>query len=920
MRGYADRFQEGIAAVAAAWAERAAREFAALRATAHDAHEAELSRIDVRHEQVLDDADTMVTTLVAAHPWALRGFDGPTWDGYAPDAGARYPEGLRIGLLEVTSGAEVPLLPAIVRLAGHGHVLIRPDPGETAASRSLLQALALRLIVSPAPGMVRLALADSPGQGQHLSAFLRLPASLRVGDLAVTESEVEELMRALSEHVSVVNKTRLTNVYDTIEAYNAAATGLPLPYHVLVIDSFPAGFTDRAAAQLAQLADNGPRAGVYILATIDHGMKLPRGFDLASLKSRATNLRMREQGHLSWDDDEFGKATIKPDQMPVAARANSWLDAVAAAADDANRNLPFDRITVPAAERWLGDTTSGIDVPIGVDGKGEPARFVFAGVNAAQHGLLGGGTQKGKSNLLHVLIHQLALRYSPEELELYLLDFKEVEFNVYLTQRLPHARVIASRADREFGLSVLRRFREEIDRRQRLLSRVAGATNLAEYRRETGLTLPRALLIMDEFQVLLEAGGSAYTDRISAEAGFLLEDVARRGAALGLHMLLSTQSPGGDLAADIRKAYEQMELRIAFACGDTGVQTGVSEAIVGDDSATRLTRPGDAIYKDPSNPGRPVIRVARLDGRERVAWTSVIRDLGGAARAYPAPASFDPDRPADFGAHPACAAFAARRGNWPEPGPVIEAWLGEPIEIKAATTAAFGRDPGSSLLVVGAEDGATRMLLATLLSAAVQRSPADVRFTIADLAPASSAMRGVFAPLAGLPHDVAIVGPGSASAALQELASDLDARLADQSAADGPERFLVIAGLRRWRGLLPQDTYGKPTADQATLTRLLSAGPEAGIHVVAWSDAYSTAERLWRGSGIRDWFALRAVLHLDAIESDYLLGTDDAARLTDDWALLRDTDWADKRTEKFKPYSLESLQDYVRAMTGQPPS
>ena len=82
----------------------------------------------------------------------------------------------------------------------------------------------------------------------------------------------------------------------------------------------------------------------------------------------------------------------------------------------------------------------------------------------------------GKSNLLHVLIHQLALRYSPEELELYLLDFKEVEFNVYLTERLPHARVIASRADREFGLSVLRRFREEIGRRQRLLNEVKGAT------------------------------------------------------------------------------------------------------------------------------------------------------------------------------------------------------------------------------------------------------------------------------------------------------------------------------------------------------------------------------------------------------------------------------------------------------------
>ena len=74
----------------------------------------------------------------------------------------------------------------------------------------------------------------------------------------------------------------------------------------------------------------------------------------------------------------------------------------------------------------------------------------------------------------------------PEELELYLLDFKEVEFNVYLTQRLPHARVIASRADREFGLSVLRRFRDEIDRRSRLLNEVKDVTTPRRVPRETG--------------------------------------------------------------------------------------------------------------------------------------------------------------------------------------------------------------------------------------------------------------------------------------------------------------------------------------------------------------------------------------------------------------------------------------------------
>jgi len=56
----------------------------------------------------------------------------------------------------------------------------------------------------------------------------------------------------------------------------------------------------------------------------------------------------------------------------------------------------------------------------------------------------------------HALLTNLALTYSPDEAELYLIDFKEgVEFQWYATYRLPHARVVAIQSEREFGLSVL---------------------------------------------------------------------------------------------------------------------------------------------------------------------------------------------------------------------------------------------------------------------------------------------------------------------------------------------------------------------------------------------------------------------------------------------------------------------------------
>ena len=907
-----DHYLDGLGVVAEERARRSAGDFARMRADAQSAYEEQISEADAEFSQAATGVVGTVTALVSSHPWTLSGFGETIWESYRPGSETSYPDGLRVGVLKLEASNALPPLPAVARLAGQGHLLITAGGHAAASARLLLQALALRLAVAAKPGTIRFALADPAGQGQHLSAFLRLPASLRVGDLAVGEAEVEALLKALNEHVSEVNKTRLTNVFDSVEAYNAGSAGMAIPYHVLVVDGFPAGFTDRAAELLTQLARNGPRAGVYIIATLDRGMKMPRDFDLADITSLSTNIQFDKHGHVTWDDPEFGEVEIEPDQMPVASRANAWLDAVATAADSASQDLPFARIAVPSAQRWQGDTRDGLDVEIGVDSKGEPIRFLM-GNSAVHHGLLGGNTQMGKSNLLHVLINQLALRYPPEELELYLLDFKEVEFNVYLTRGLPHARVIASRTDREFGLSVLRRFHDEIDRRSQLC-RSVNAANLLEYRQETGKVLARALAIMDEFQVLFGAGGQVTTvDRIAEEAGWLLADVAKRGAAFGLHLLLSTQSPGGSLTEYLKQVYEQMTLRVAVACHEPHV----SEAILGNESATALSRPGDAIYKDPRSPGlNPVIRVARLGGRERLEWISAIRVLG-TGRTYPPPISFDPDVPADFAAQPTCTVFVSGSPRRPEPGSTIEAWLGEAIEIKPATTAIFGQAAKSNLLIVGGEGQAHGMLLATVLSAAVQLSPADVSFTIADLAPPSSRMRGFFAQLADLPHEVMIAGLRTVDAALETLTADLDERLASTAVIHAPERFFVIAGLRRWPDLIPDDEYGETTNAQDLLTRLVREGPEVGIHVVAWADSFATAEHVFRRKGLRQ-FALRAALHLDVVESDDLLGVQDAAMLSGDRALFRDTDWPEGKVEKFKPYSIASMQAFAQTAFRKP--
>jgi hypothetical protein len=252
----------------------------------------------------------------------------------------------------------------------------------------------------------------------------------------------------------------------------------------------------------------------------------------------------------------------------------------------------------------------------------------------------------------------------------------------------------------------------------------------------------------------------------------------------------------------------------------------------------------------------------------------------------------------------------------------VQAWLGEAIEIKPATAATFERYVRSNLLVVGGEEHGHGLLLATLLSVAVQRSPADVRFTIAEFTRPSSPFHGFFGPAEQLPHEVRIADRKTAGAALDDLLAELDRRLAEPDGSDGssqPEVFFLIAGMHRWHELVTEGDYGRPSETSAGLFRLAEAGPDVGIHVVAWADSYTTAERALRRAGLAH-FGLRAAARLlSPAESDALLGVSSAAGLDDNRALYRDTEWPAEQVEKFKPYSIASLHAFAQAAFGSQP-
>lgn len=202
---------------------------------------------------------------------------------------------------------------------------------------------------------------------------------------------------------------------------------------------------------------------------------------------------------------------------------------------------------------WKGNSAKGLRAIMGITGQGDN-QFFELGVGQAFdafHALVGGATGSGKSVLLREIICSLAERYSPQELRMLLLDYKEgTEFAPF--EKLPHVYALSIGSNPEFGLEVLKETQKEIVRRGQLFKDAGNAKNLEEYRRLTGETLCRYVLVADEFQVLL-------TDKkYGEEAKTVLNDLVRRGRAFGFNAILSTQT--------LRDGALDGEAKNQFAC------------------------------------------------------------------------------------------------------------------------------------------------------------------------------------------------------------------------------------------------------------------------------------------------------------------------------------------------------------------
>ncbi|WP_433282250.1 FtsK/SpoIIIE domain-containing protein [Micromonospora sp. CA-244673] len=742
---------------------------------------------------------------------------------------ATHPVPVRLGEATTVDGG----FPVLVPLGAGAHLAVDTDARDPRVGE-LLRAVVVRLLAAAPAGTVRVAGIDPAAFG---AAFLPLRPLLDagvIGPAATTMAETTALLDAAERHA----RTALGAAPEDRELLLVVAASAPPP---------------RELARLAALTHAGPAAAVCVLLA---GHPAAGAAEAPPLGA-TTHLRLNERYALVGDPpgrpfsaDGSGLAAPvlldgDPSHATVTGLARRLAEAVRRATEVSFADL------LPA-RRWAESSATGLRTVLGR--AREPVTVAFD--DATPHWLVGGRTGAGKTVFLLDVLYGLAARYSPAELQLFLLDFKEgVSFTEFVpTERdpswLPHARAVGIESDREYGLAVLRELRAELTRRADLLKR-HGVSKLADL--PPNARPARIVIVVDEFQVLF-----AGNDPLARQAVDLVEELARKGRSYGLHLVLASQSTTGieALYGRAEAIFGQFPLRVALPGGG-----GVLDPL--NDAAKTLAL-GTAVVNTAGGTAGADTEVHFPDAHAAAADLAALRHELFAARPTGArpPAVFRGYETPRLADDPAWAALA------PGAEPPL-ALVGRTVDV-AGSPAGFRLDasPGRHLAVVGTAATGMDVLRSAALSLARQHAPGTARFLFVPLAPGTT----------GTADDLAMTLAAAGHPVRRLDAAALRTHLAELAAPPAPpsaRTYLVVFGMDAAAGALAATDPETFRSGHDDLRAVLRQGPAHGVHLLGWWRGLRRLAEDLGGSQNRDDVACLVALNVPAADLGLHLGAHD---------------------------------------------
>lgn len=323
-------------------------------------------------------------------------------------------------------------------------------------------------------------------------------------------------------------------MYGDVVRYNENKNRILVPYDVVVITDYQKCLN--YMRDLDALFENGHKGGIYFVLMNNEEFKNDR--DIDSLMAMTNSYQVLDAAtYGNYSKDAFIRCTPILDN-PILAKAcfnyineGAELSQVAAASVDHDKMVSGGFTAIDKA----------VVIPVGSSEQGELVDFTLDTVSHI-HCFIIGQSGTGKSVFLHDVIIGAMSKYSPEELELYLMDFKigGVEFNRYKNEKHVKA-LLVDNSDVQITLEILRDISNRMRERGKLL-RASGVSNIVEYNQKNpDKKMPRIVFIADECHVMFPSSNNKEM-KLYREISDILVKIAKEGRSQGVHLVLATQT------------------------------------------------------------------------------------------------------------------------------------------------------------------------------------------------------------------------------------------------------------------------------------------------------------------------------------------------------------------------------------------
>lgn len=790
--------------------------------------------------------------------------------------------------------------------------------------------LGMRLFMMLPPGKLKFTFIDPVTLGESFAMFTRLvnvddrTSEVINGRIWSSPSDIEEKLKIMTDHISNVTQRCLQGKFDSIYEYNRVAEQNAEAYQVLLLMDFPAGLTDHSLKLLEQIVTSGPKCGVFtIIYRNESQYKKISERSYPLIANIETNFRKYnysdnfEKIYCSGEKIEDKPLIWKGLQLPSQIQLDGIISALKKGIKNADKIvIGIDKVSNAETDF---STKDGIRIPIGIRGANE-VQYLTLGVGGSHHALIAGVAGSGKSSLLHTIILKTLTQYSPEELSVYLVDFKRgVEFKMYADFVLPSFKVVAIESEREFGYNIL----VALEREQKIradLFKKSGVDKIEEYRdvseEEIPRKMPRILVIMDEFHELF----SNANDEFAKKSAVIMERIVRQGRAFGIHLILASQSYSNITGID-RAVFDQMAVRIVLKCSKSDanllLDNGSSEI-----DQISIDDPGRAVYN--SEAGNKEynshFRVVYIDPSKH---RKMLKEISDSTRKFADPkqpvrillSNIEDNKYSIFNQFPNYDAT-----DYKTPGRI---YIGEPLSVTNNMGVDFTRNEYSNLLMIGKDtEKARSMFTFAIISLSInywianREAPKKPFITLFNCKPLDdSYFKDTLKLLSEfLPEYVRYVTCDDVAEA-QTIVSNLHENVSSVKSVGVKDQYLFVFGYQRAEELksetkltqsedidnlfniMPKDS-NKPKLSPKEMFRIIvKNGAQKGVHTLIWQDSFNTLYQ--DDKDMMSYFSMKVAFDMSPEEYSRFISENDISLMSENNAIYYNRA---KDNQKFRPY------------------